>query len=234
MSRDTEQSVLEVIACSVADAIEAKKGGAGRLEIVRDLQQGGLTPSFELVREIKNAVDLPLRVMVRESVGYETNSEFEIEELCNAAEHFASLEVDGLVLGFLHDETVDIALTERILGCAPNLKATFHHAFEDAKDQLQALKEIKRLTQVDRILSSGGLGELSDRSERLATYERLANPAITILAGGGIDSESISFISRATPIREFHVGKAARDPNRVDGVVKAKLVRNLVRIMRGL
>ena len=35
--------LLEVITCSVKDAQEAERGGAGRLEVVRDLH-GGLTP----------------------------------------------------------------------------------------------------------------------------------------------------------------------------------------------
>ena len=75
-----EQAILEVIACSVADAIEAQKGGASRLEVVRDLDRGGLTPPIELVRAIKEAVDLPLRVMVRESDGFGTSDEFELKD----------------------------------------------------------------------------------------------------------------------------------------------------------
>ena len=125
---------LEVIACTVADAVAAQKGGASRLEIVRNLEQGGLTPSFELVREIRETVDLPLRVMVRESVGFENCGEDEINSLCDAARKFSMLGVDGLVLGYLKDGSVDLALCERILNCAPNLNATFHHAFEDAND----------------------------------------------------------------------------------------------------
>lgn len=58
--------LLEVIACSVGDAVEAEKGGASRLEIVRDLGRGGLTPPLELVAEIKRAVNVPLRVMLRD------------------------------------------------------------------------------------------------------------------------------------------------------------------------
>ena len=135
-----EQPVLEVIACTVADAVEAKNGGASRLEIVRNLEQGGLTPPFELEQEIRSKVDLPLRVMVRESVGYEANNEQEIDQLCIAAEKFVTLGIGGLVFGYLKHREVDVTLCERILRCAPNVKATFHHAFEDAKDQIQALK----------------------------------------------------------------------------------------------
>ena len=223
-----EKPILEVIACSVADAIEAEKGGAGRLEIVRNLQEGGLTPAFELVREIKNAVGLPLRVMVRESSGYQVRNDREIASLCNAAERFAALAVDGLVLGYLHEQRVDTALTDRILKCAPQLKATFHHAFEDAKDHAEALEAIKSIRQVDRILSSGGTGKLGERIERLNAYERRAGPELTIIAGGGIDRMGIAEIVRATRVREIHVGRAARLANRVENAVSAELVRNLV------
>ena len=220
--------LLEVIVCSVADAIEAERGGAGRLEIVRDVQVGGLTPSLELVKEIKQA-GLPVRVMLRESVGFQTSGPDEIDRLCRAAEAFAELEVDGVVLGFLKDREVDVELTQRVLAGVPNLRATFHHAFEDATDKRRALTEIKRLPQVDRILSSGGTDAL--RIQRLAEYEHAAAPELTILAGGGIDAESIGEIKRQTSIREFHVGRAARLDFQVDGPVQASLVSGLVQTL---
>ena len=221
--------LLEVIACSVADAIEAERGGANRLEIVRDLHCGGLTPSLELVREIKQAVGLPVRVMLRESPGFQTSDAAEINRLCRAAEAFASLEVDGVVLGFLNEGEIDVELTRRVLGCAPQLRATFHHAFEDAKDKLRAISDIKRLPQVDRVLSHGGTDNLSLRVRRLAEYEQASAPELTILAGGRIDADAIVAIKRETRIREFHVGRAARLGFQVDGAVQASLVSDLVR-----
>ena len=133
------KEILEVIVCSVADAIAAHKGGASRLEVVRELDRGGLTPSITLVRAIKEAVDVPLRVMVRESDNYGTADETEIERICEAASELANLGVDGLVMGFLKRDAIDLELTSRVLACAPRLKATFHHAFEDAADQLKAV-----------------------------------------------------------------------------------------------
>ena len=219
--------LLEVIVCSVADAIEAERGGANRLEIVRDLHQGGLTPSLKLVSEIKQASELPVRVMLRESPGYRINGPDEIDRLCRAAETFASLDVDGLVLGFLNDGEVDVELTQRVLACASQIQATFHHAFENSNDKLRALTEIKRLSQVDRILSHGGTDQLRSRIQRLAEYEHAAAPELTILAGGGIDGEAIVGIKRATRIREFHVGRAARLNFQVDGAVQSSLVSGL-------
>jgi copper homeostasis protein len=223
-------AILEVIVCSVTDAVEAQKGGAARLEVVRELDRGGLTPSIEMVRAIKRAVDLPLRVMLRESDGYGTIGETEVRKLYEAAEGLAKLGIDGLVLGFLKDSEIDFDLTSRVLACAPGVKATFHHAFEDAVDQLQAINELKNLDQVDRILSSGGPGELNERSRVFHAYAHAAAPEIRIIAGGGIDADAIAVLKRTTAIREFHVGRAARRGFHVAGEVQADLVRKLVKL----
>lgn len=220
--------ILEVIACSLTDAIEAEQGGAGRLEVVSDLKRGGLTPSCDLVANIKQRVDIPIRVMLRESDGFGMVSESEIDRLCAAAERFASLAVDGLVLGFLKDGEVDVALTQRVLAHAPYTRATFHHAFEAARDKSNALSAIKRLPQVDRVLSHGGTEDLDLRVQRLKQYATLGAPELIILAGGGINADAISRISRETDIREFHVGRAARSQFDPEGSVQASLVRFLV------
>lgn len=230
--RPNETPLLEVIVCSVRDAIEAERGGAHRLEIVRDLKRGGLTPSFKLVEEIKRTVDLPVRVMLRESGGFETSGEDEIDRLCLAAERFASLRVDGFVLGFLKDGEVDVELTKRVLSFGAPVRATFHHAFENSKDKLHALSEIKRLAQVDRVLSSGGTDELELRVQRLCEYVETGAPELTILAGGNITGEAILEIGRSTKVREFHVGRAARFQFEVEEDVQATLVSSLVQKLK--
>jgi copper homeostasis protein len=223
-----QKTLLEVIACSVSDALEAQKGGAARLEVVSHLELGGLTPKFDLVREIKQAVDLPLRVMLRESAGYDVKSNDEFDKLCTAARDFEALGIDGLVLGFLDDGKVNVELTARILTYAPIVKVTFHHAFEDASEKLSAISAIKSLPQVDRILSHGGPGDLNSRIRCLSEYQRAATPKFEIIAGGGIDSTNISIVRRATGISEFHVGRAARDKFEINGEVRRKLVAGLV------
>lgn len=220
--------ILEVIACSLADAIEAERGGAGRLEIVSELKRGGLTPSFDLVAEIKQRVSIPLRVMLRESDGFGIMDESELDRLCAAAERFASLRVDGVVLGFLKDSEVDVELTQRVLAHAPDTRATFHHAFEATRDKSRALSVMKHLPQVDRVLSHGGADGLELRVQRLKQYATIGEPELIVVAGGGINNDAISQISRETNIREFHVGRAARSQFQVDGTVQASLVSALV------
>jgi len=220
--------LLEVIACSVADALEAERGGAGRLEVITAFERGGLTPPAELVRDILAVVNVPVRVMLRESDGFGVRGDAEAERLCAAARELSELGVDGVVLGFVRERAVDVALTARILSCAPRLRATFHHAFEETGDQVEAVRELKSIGQVDRILSHGGRGDWARKSERLAVYQRAAEPEITVLAGGGVDAKVIERLLKAGMIHEFHVGRAARE----GGAVSAARVRELIGVMR--
>jgi copper homeostasis protein len=221
MAQETERIMLDVIACSVADAIEAERGGANRLEIISHFEVGGLTPPLELAREICAAVSLPLRVMLRESIGYEVNDQAEIERLCETARELNAMRVEGVVLGFLRAGEIDVEATGRILSCAPDLKATVHHAFDETRDHLRAIAELRKFEQVDRILTRGGGNSLSRQIENLVAYEKAAEPEIKILAGGGLDAVKIKAIRAAANIREFHVGRAARMPARIDGAVSA-------------
>jgi copper homeostasis protein len=223
--------LLEVITCSVTDAVEAEKGGAGRLEIVRELDKGGLTPSLELVMSIIAATRLPVRVMLRKSEGYGVTGEDEVERLCGFASQLSKLSVNGVVLGFVREGAVDLNLTARILSCVPDLKATFHHALEETRNPVEAIREIKKIRQIDRILAHGGDGDWTQKSARLADYQQVAEPEITILAGGGLDVRAVELLSETTRLHEFHIGRAARVPARSDGMVRAERVSDFVRVM---
>lgn len=170
--------------------------------------------------------------MLRESAGFEVSGADESARLCDAAERFASFDVDGFVLGFLKDREVDIELTQAVLACAPRVRATFHHAFEETKNRAQALNQLRRLPQIDRVLSSGGRDELQLRIQRLDEYQKASSPQLTIIAGGGVDADAILKIGRKTAIREFHVGRAARAEFKVEGGVQSSLVSGLVKKLK--
>jgi copper homeostasis protein len=218
--------LLEVIACSIEDAVAAERGGAGRLEIVRSLDVGGLTPSVALVRGILGAVSIPVRVMVRENAGFETSGEREIENLCRSAAEFAALRVDGLVLGFLQGRELDLPLIHRILRHAPAVKATFHRAFEHLSDPAAAIAALKTIPQFDRILVSPAAADL-------ARLSQIAAPQLGILAGGGLDRPAIRQLLRTTSLVEFHVGSAARRHEEMSQPVDAAQVRALVDMLAG-
>jgi len=216
--------VLEVIVCSVQDALQAERGGATRLEIIRDPARGGLTPSVKLVEEILDAVRIPARVILREKDDYQITENTELDQLCSRALEMARLPLDGLVLGFTHQGKVDLHSTTAILGCVPGLHATFHHAFETIPHPLHAISELKTVSRIDRILTHGGDGDWRERVRRLEVYRKRAHPQIQILAGGGLNLEHVNSIRQQTQVREFHLGKAVRlRENPLGSVVELKV-----------
>jgi copper homeostasis protein len=219
--------LLEVIVTSVQDAIEAERGGATRLEAVRELGRGGLTPSLELVRDIMQAVRIPVRVMVRENDGFGVLGVAEGARLRRAAGALGALGVDGLVLGFVREGSPDVETTLDILSAAPGLRATFHHAFDELDDPFGALAALKGCDGVDCVLTHPAGGDWTVRAARLSMLATAANPEIMVMVGGGVDAAVMMELRRRVPVAAFHVGRAARVPPAPDGHVSATNVRAL-------
>jgi copper homeostasis protein len=220
---------LEIIVCSVADAVEAARGGADRLEVARDMDRQGLTPPIAMVREIMREVRLPLRVMVRETDDFQCDRPGELERLRDSARALAALGVDGLVLGFERDGAIDERALEAVIRDASQTGVTFHRAFDAVLDPLAALETLKRYPQIDRVLTGGGAGPWTDRCARLARLAEQAQPGITVLPGGGVDGDAIEAIARTSLLTEVHVGSAARIPAVPTAPVSAEAVRELRR-----
>jgi len=230
------EPILEIIVCTVEDAVAAERGGADRLEIISHYEVGGLTPSFNLVREITSTVKIPARVMLRESEPFVVTDKGEIERLRDAARAFARLPLDGLVLGFLKEapggRSVDHDLVSRVLACAPSLKATFHRAFEDLPDPIGAIGELKRHPQIDCILSRGYGEAWTAELDRFVEWERAARPEIRMMLGGGVDKEAIEVFCNASSISAFHIGRAVRERGSIDGAVMAERVKEIEELVR--
>jgi copper homeostasis protein len=220
---------LEVIVQNVSDAVAAAEGGADRLEVVRDILHGGLTPAIATVRAIQRATALPLRVMVRENGGFALHAS-ELRACRRAIEECAALEVDGIVLGFAEAGIARLEDVARVLEAGPPVRVTFHRAFDQLADPLGALPQIAAmLPAVDRVLTSGGDGSPSARAARLQAYASATR--LIILAGGGVDEDMLAHLARNRIVREVHVGRAARGDGTADGAVTAARVRALRRLL---
>jgi copper homeostasis protein len=220
---------IEVIVSSVEDAVEAARGGAHRLEVVRDLGHGGLTPSIALVRQIQREVALPLRGMVRESGGFACSSGDECRAVLDHASALDALGVDGIVIGWTRATAIDEETLGTVLDAARSSRATFHRAFDALPDSESALQVLQRYQQIDRVLTDGGPGTWPSRCATLARYARWAGPRITILPCGGVDEAALRALASCGAVTEAHVGRAARRGYAVDGPVSSEQVRTLRR-----
>jgi copper homeostasis protein len=213
---------LEVIVTSAEEARIAAAGGADRLELVRALETGGLTPDLETVRAVSESVSIPVRVMLRENSTMAMASPQELAKLQADAAQFQRFPIDGLVMGWVSDAIdVDIVSLEAVLAKSGNCKVTFHRAFEHLADPIKGLKVLKRFRQIDRILTGGGIGSWAERKSRLRAWSEAAGPEIGILVGGGLAEVEVAELMGEDEFAEVHVGRAARVPPENDGLLNA-------------
>lgn len=222
-SGDPEALLLEVIALTPADAVAAEQGGADRLEIVRRIDTGGLTPSLEQFQSIRAAVDLPLRVMLRTNAGFRLSAR-ELDLLARQAHDLRVAGADQFVFGFLDEsDDLDLEALAVLMSATDPAPWTLHHAFDHARDVDSAWKTARTLVRLDYVLSGGIRGDLGQGLETLCDRAGWQADGPGWLAGGGLMLDFVAPLAEAG-IRNFHVGRAARErhswqyPVRVDAV----------------
>ena len=224
--------LLEVIVTNLAEALAAENGGADRLEIVRDLEQGGLTPSASIVADIRQSVSIPVRVMVRDNATMSVASAAEVKQLRSSAEQFVALGVDGLVAGFLDGGRIDFPAMTAVLPDSLATRVTFHRAFDEVGNQSRVLEQLIDMRQVDRVLTRGGERCWEERHDTVAKWQREAGSKLIVLFAVGLNSSRLSELAAGAEIREVHVGRAARLPHTPFGSVKRDQVATLKNLLQ--
>ncbi|HEV7215233.1 MAG TPA: copper homeostasis protein CutC [Chloroflexota bacterium] len=215
---------LEIIATSVEDALAIERGGADRLEVVAAMADDGLLPDTELVRRLRDAVTLPLRVMLRSRPGFGTDAR-ELAALCRAAERLRTLGVAGFVFGFLtQDGRLDLAAMLALHSASGGGRWTLHRAFDQVVDIREAWLTCQELPGLDAVLSAGSRAGIGDGLARLCERAAWQTGSLRWLAGGGLRLEHLPAL-QAAGITQFHSGRAVRRGGSWDGPVDAGLVR---------
>jgi copper homeostasis protein len=197
--------LVEACVDSLRSAREAAAGGAGRLELCQNLTEGGTTPSWGLVAEVREQVALPLHVLIRPRGGDFLYAGDEIAVMRRDIAAARGLGADGLVLGALDaGGRVDSATLQYLLDVARPAAVTFHRAFDLGRDPEEALDALIALG-VERVLTSGQAANAEAGIPRLAELVVQAAGSIGILAGGGIHAGNAARIVREAGVAEIHV-----------------------------
>lgn len=201
---------IEICLDSVESAIIAQEAGADRVELCANLSEGGITPSLGMIQAVRQAIDIPIHVMIRPRGGdfYYSDHEFEVMQKDISTVKLAG--VDGVVLGILKPNGyVDIERTNMLVELARPMSVTFHRAFDMANDPMQSLEDIIH-TGADRLLTSG---QHETAWEGMAVIARLieqANDRVVIMPGSGINETNVEALLATTQAREIHLSAGSR------------------------
>lgn len=196
--------LLEACLDSLALAIKAEQGGAGRIELCDRLDVGGTTPSRELIESVVRAVKIPIFPIIRVRGGDFFHTDAEVEQMKRDVEMAAKAGAAGIVIGILNpDRTIDAARARAVLDVAPELPATFHLAFDQALDQQLALEAVAEIGIV-RILTRGGGRTALDGVEGLRRLVDQSAGRVHVMAGGSVREDNAEEIVRRSRVREIH------------------------------
>ncbi len=219
------ETALEVIVLTAEDAAAAERGGADRLEVVRAIEVGGLTPTVTEFARIRAATDLPLRVMLRTNGGY-TITPDEVATVCDEARALRRAGAEAFVCGFLTPGgVIDRGAMGAVLDAIDPCPWTFHRAFDHAVDLQAAWANVAALG-ADLILTSGAPADLPAGLAALGARASWQTPTLRWLAGGGLTIDQIPPL-RAAGIAQFHVGRAVRAGMRWDRAIDEGALRRV-------
>ena len=225
---------VEICTPSRRSAEAAKEGGAQRIELCRDLDCGGLTPSDEDIDYCVRSLGLRTHVLVRPRAGDFCYSESEVQKIMATIGRCRRLGAAAVVVGFLTpDGQVAEALTRRAVVAAEGMEVTFHRAFDEARqDPLEALRVVAA-RGCHRLLTSG---QAPTALEGAAVVRRLVDCAkrlpmgtghFQILAGSGVTPDTVRALVAQTGVAEVHGSCKTRQ---ADGSMQtdAAVVRRLI------
>ena len=197
--------LVEACLDSVESARAAERGGAGRIELCDALFDGGTTPSAGMIAACRDAVGIPLFVIVRPRGGGFVYSDAEVDVMLRDVEVARQIGVDGIVIGPLGEGgSIDEERTARLVARARGLSVSFHRAFDFTPDPFAALDTLASLG-VDRVLSSGHAPTALEGADTLAALVRHSRGRVTVMAGGSVRESNVREIVERTGVREVHV-----------------------------
>lgn len=205
---------LEICANSYQSAINAQNAGADRIELCQELSVGGITPSYGVIKQVVEALSIPVFVLIRPRSGNFTYSAAEFEIMKNDILICKDLGCNGIVSGVLNqDNIIDLKRTKALIELSKPLEFTFHRAFDCVPNPMKSLEQLIDLG-ANKILTSGLENTAIEGIELLKKLNAKANHRITILAGSGINPKNAKTFKTAG-FTEIHASASKPIQNKV-------------------
>lgn len=221
-------TTLEIAVETLADAIAAEQGGADSVEISRNLARDGLTPSLQLVQQIRDRLRIDVHVIVRPHDRDFVYSDLEFQAILANATALAQTGVTSIVFGAHRpDGRLHVAMIRAVAASAAPLKLTLHRAIDSAQDAEGALQSLRG--SIGRVLTAGPATSAWQGRDGLRAWQQQFGQAITFIAAGRIRADTLSALVQHTGVSGVHIGSAARHA----GVVTAEKVAQLRAVLDG-
>jgi len=199
-----EQYILEIATSDFETTRSAVEGGADRIELCANLNEGGTTPSYGTIYQCRERIDVLLYPIIRPRGGDFLFTSDEYEVMLHDAKLCKQLGCDGIVIGLLNEDgTIDVKRTAAIIETAYPMGVTFHRAFDRCRDAFEALEQLVQIG-CERILTSGQQPTVNEGMDLITQLNKAADHRIAIMPGSGVRKENLKTLAEKTGCIEFH------------------------------
>lgn len=195
-------ALLEICCYSTECAVIAQQNGADRIELCAAPLEGGLTPSYGVLKATRRRVSIPVHPIIRPRGGDFCYTDGEFAAMLDDVRTVRELGYPGLVIGILNPEgEVDIPRMRQIMVAAGSLAVTFHRAFDMCANPQQAIEQLAELG-IARVLTSG---QKPSAEKGISLIRELITRPDTpnIMAGAGVRASNLSLFLEAG-VKEVH------------------------------
>jgi copper homeostasis protein len=211
-----ETFVLEIATSDFETTRSAVEGGADRIELCANLNEGGTTPSYGTIYQCRESFDVLLYPIIRPRGGDFLYMDDEYQVMLHDVKLCKQLGCDGVVIGLLNqDGTIDIKRTAALVDIAYPMGVTFHRAFDRCRDAFEALEQLVQIG-CERILTSGQQSMVNEGMDLITELNRVADHRIIIMPGSGVRKENIRMLAEKTGCKEFHSSLRNKSKSKMD------------------
>lgn len=195
---------LEISSFSFEGCLNAKAGGADRVELCNSSQDAGTTPSFGLVKRVKESVDIQIYPIIRPRGGNFIYTDDEFQIMISDILAFKSLGCDGIAVGLQKkDGNIDTERLKQLVDKAWPMGVTFIRAFDLVPDVFKAIDDLIAC-KCERVLTSGQVPFVSDGLPLIKQMVDYAGDKLCIMPGSGVRPNNVEIIIKTTNAKEIH------------------------------
>jgi len=209
-----QKVIVECCANSVSSALTAIQAGANRIELCKNLENGGETPDYSDILDLRNLTNIDLHILILPKANNFIYSNKDFKKIIEDIQFCKKNNINGVVIGALNkDLSINMKQTKELVEIARPMRVTFHRAFDTISKLENDLNKIIECG-CDYLLTSGQKPNVDDGLNNISKLVKQSSHKIKIIAGGGVNHNNVESLYKIG-VREFHLSGTLKNKSKI-------------------
>lgn len=209
-----QKVIVECCANSVSSALTAIQAGANRIELCKNLENGGETPDYSDILDLRNLTNIDLHILILPKANNFIYSNKDFKKIIEDIQFCKKNNINGVVIGALNkDLSINMKQTKELVEIARPMRVTFHRAFDTISKLENDLNKIIECG-CDYLLTSGQKPNVDDGLNNISKLVKQSSQKIKIIAGGGVNHNNVESLYKIG-VREFHLSGTLKNKSKI-------------------